>query len=112
MSSITDKADPRPLAEYTYIGSQRLAQRTYPQSGTRMTYLNATQTADTGYDGLGRPIEIKDVRSDGSLVAISSQIRDGSQAPISSRSIRPLADTHASRGVVAKQCGAPEFWTR
>ena len=45
-----------------------MLERLYPQNGTLETYLNNAGTADIGYDGMQRPIEMRDLRSDNSLI--------------------------------------------
>ncbi len=45
-----------------------MLERLYPQAGTVETYLNNAGTADIGYDGMQRPIEMRDLRSDDSLI--------------------------------------------
>ncbi len=56
------------IAEYTYIGpGARLLKRTYA-NGVRLTYLDGAGTADVGYDGLRRPVQLRHLRADNSLV--------------------------------------------
>ena len=61
---LDDGAPASPIAEYDYIGPSRVAQRVYPTNGTRQTHL--TGTDDTGYDGLGRVVELRHLRADDS----------------------------------------------
>jgi len=56
------------IAAYTYIGPGRVLQRIYPTNGTRGTFLDEAGTADVGYDGLRRGIQLRYLRSDDSLV--------------------------------------------
>ncbi|MBI4468981.1 MAG: RHS repeat-associated core domain-containing protein, partial [Acidobacteria bacterium] len=57
-----------PIADYDYIGRGRVARRQYPINGTRLTHLNDAGTADAGYDGLRRPIQLRHLRADNSLI--------------------------------------------
>ena len=45
-----------------------MLERLYPQAGTVETYLNNAGTADIGYDGMQRTIEMRDLRSDNSMI--------------------------------------------
>ncbi|HAC66219.1 MAG TPA: hypothetical protein DCF68_22465 [Cyanothece sp. UBA12306] len=56
------------IAEYDYIGTYRVLERRYPQNGTRMTYLNDAGNTDEGYDGLRRPVQLRHLRDDDSLI--------------------------------------------
>jgi len=55
------------LAQYTYIGAQRVLQRQY-QNGTRLTYLDNAGTTDIGYDPLRRTVERRDLTDNNSLI--------------------------------------------
>jgi RHS repeat-associated protein len=68
LQTVTDQGASQPLVVYHYIGVDRVLERDYPQSGTRETYLDDTGTVDIGYDGDRRPIELRDLRSDNSLI--------------------------------------------
>jgi RHS repeat-associated protein len=68
IKTITDDGAAQPIAQYNYIGVDRVLERLYPQNGTRETFLNNARTADIGYDGVRRPIEERDLRSDNSLI--------------------------------------------
>lgn len=56
-----------PLATYSYIGPDRVLERAYA-NGARLSYLNDAGTADVGYDGLGRIMQLRHLRSDNTLV--------------------------------------------
>ena len=57
-----------PLATYSYIGSQqRMLERTH-RNGSRMTYLNDAGDAASGYDGGRRPVQLRHLRDDNSLL--------------------------------------------
>jgi RHS repeat-associated protein len=60
--------DQGPIAEYDYIGANRVLERTYA-NGARLTYLNDERTQDIGYDGLKRVVTLRHRRADGSLIA-------------------------------------------
>jgi hypothetical protein len=47
---VSDPLPGAPIAEYSYLGS-RVAEREYPISGSRMTYLDDDAKVDVGYDG-------------------------------------------------------------
>jgi YD repeat-containing protein len=55
------------LAGYSYMGPGRVIQRSY-QNGTRLTYLNAAGTVDTGYDALRRTVARNDLRTNNSVI--------------------------------------------
>jgi RHS repeat-associated protein len=56
------------VAGYDYIGVDRVLQRRYPQNGTRETYLNDAGNLDVGYDGLRRPVQLRDLRTNNTLI--------------------------------------------
>ncbi len=68
LQTVTDQGALQPLVRYEYIGLDRVLERDYPQNGTRATYLDDTGTVDVGYDGARRPVEMRDLRSDNSLI--------------------------------------------
>ena len=68
IDKISDASSVPAIVDYDYIGEQRVARRLYPGNGTRMTYLNDGATADQGYDGLRRPVQLRHLREDNSLV--------------------------------------------
>ena len=63
-----DQGAAQPIADYDFIGLTRVLQRSYPQNGTRMTFLDDAGQEDAGYDGLRRPVQLRHLRSDDSLV--------------------------------------------
>jgi RHS repeat-associated protein len=68
LNTITDQGAALPIVDYDYVGTSRVLQRRYPLNGTRMTYLDDAGTADSGYDGLRRPVELRHLRNDNSLI--------------------------------------------
>jgi RHS repeat-associated protein len=68
LKTIADHGAPQAIADYDYIGPSRVLQRRYPINGTRMTYLDDAGKTDTGYDGLRRPVQLRHLRADNSLV--------------------------------------------
>jgi len=68
LNTVGDQGAAQPITNYDYIGVGRVAQRRYPINGTRMTYLNDAGTVDVGYDGLRRPVQLRHLRSDNSLI--------------------------------------------
>lgn len=65
------------IADYDYIGPGRVLERRYPQNGTRMTFMNEAGTADEGYDGVRRPIQLRHLRADNSLIVGFTHDYDG-----------------------------------
>jgi RHS repeat-associated protein len=69
LATVGDQGATLPIAEYDYIGADRVLERIYPQNGTRETFLDDAGTTDVGYDGLRRPVQLRDVRDgDHSLI--------------------------------------------
>jgi len=68
MNTVADQGAVQPIADYDFIGTWRVARRSYPINGTRMTYLDDAGTADLGYDGLRRPVQLRHLRADDTLV--------------------------------------------
>jgi len=68
LQTIADAGGAFPTAAYAYIGPYRVLARAYPENGTRMTYLDDAGTTDVGYDGLRRPVELRHLRFDNSLI--------------------------------------------
>jgi len=69
LDTVTDRGAAAPVADYDWIGTGRVLQRSSPLTGTRVTYLDDTGIADVGYDGAGRTVQLRDLRSDNSLIA-------------------------------------------
>lgn len=68
LNTVADQGAQQPIADYDYIGAGRVTQRRYPINGTRMTFLNDAGNADVGYDGLRRPVQLRHLRADNSVV--------------------------------------------
>src|SRR5262249_8054358 len=68
LATVADQGAAQPIATYQYIGVSRILVRASPINGTRETYLDNTGTSDVGYDGLRRPILMRSLRSDNSLI--------------------------------------------
>jgi RHS repeat-associated protein len=69
LKTVSDGGAALPIASYFYIGGgSRVLVRLSPQSGTRETSLNNAGTVDVGYDGMARPIELRDLRADNSTI--------------------------------------------
>src|SRR5262249_11947323 len=68
LATMADQGTSQDIADYKYIGTVRVLERIYPQNGTRETYLDDAGTTDIGYDGLRRPVELRHLRSDNSLI--------------------------------------------
>ncbi len=68
IDEIWDEFDVLPLADYDYIGSDRVLIRRY-QNGTRLTYLDNANQMDSGYDGLRRLVQERHLRTGNTLIA-------------------------------------------
>ena len=68
LDTITDDGAPDALADYDYIGVHRVARRRAPLTGVRLTYLNDDATTDVGYDGLRRPVQLRHLKPDHTLL--------------------------------------------
>lgn len=76
LQTIADAGGALPIADYDYIGTSRVLVRAYPENGTRMTYLCDAGTTDIGYDGLRRPVVLRHLRFDNSLIVGSTHSYD------------------------------------
>ena len=65
---IRDANSQQPIADYDYLGKGRVARRLYPINGTRLTYLDDSNTVDVGYDGLRRPVQLRHLGPGDSLL--------------------------------------------
>ena len=68
LATVRDQGAGQDIADYEYIGVTRVLERSYPINGTRETYLDNSGTTDIGYDGLAWPIQMRDLRSDNTLI--------------------------------------------
>jgi RHS repeat-associated protein len=68
MNSVADARAAAPLADYDYIGTDRVLVRHFPLNGTHLTYLDDAGTMDMGYDGLRRPVAMRHLRADDSVI--------------------------------------------
>src|SRR5262249_46223958 len=68
LQTVKDEGAAQDIAQYKYIGVGRVLERGYPINGTRETFLNDAGTLDVGYDGLRRPIQLRHLRADNSLI--------------------------------------------
>ncbi len=66
--TVSDQGASQPIAVYQYIGPDRVLERDYPINGTRETFLDDSGTVDIGYDGMGRPIEERDLEPTARLI--------------------------------------------
>ncbi|MBI3949729.1 MAG: Ig-like domain-containing protein [Acidobacteria bacterium] len=62
-----ETGDRRLIADYDYLGPGRVLERTYA-NGVRLTYLDDQRRNEVGYDALRRPIQLRHLRSNNSLV--------------------------------------------
>jgi len=68
LATVADQGAAQNIASYQYIGVYRVLERHYPLNGTRMTYLNDAGDSNVGYDGLRRPVRLRHLRADKSLI--------------------------------------------
>jgi RHS repeat-associated protein len=76
LKSVGDQGAAQPIAAYNYIGVDRVLERLYPQNGTRETFLDNSGTVDIGYDGLGRPTDLRNLRADNSVIVGFTYVYD------------------------------------
>lgn len=67
LKTINDIGAATNIVRYDYIGPGRVLERQL-QNGTRLTYLDNNGTTDTGYDPIKRPIELRHLRADNSVI--------------------------------------------
>jgi len=68
LDTIRDRGAVQNIADYDYIGINRVMQRTHEINSTRLTYLDDTGTTTVGYDGLRRPVKLRHLRTVQSLI--------------------------------------------
>jgi RHS repeat-associated protein len=68
LNTIRDRGAVKSVADYDYIGIDRVLLRIHEINNTRMTYLDDTSTTTVGYDGLRRPIKLRHLRVNQSLI--------------------------------------------
>ena len=68
LATVADQGALQAIADYEYIGTERVAERAYPINGTRRTHLDNAGVTDVGYDGLRRSVQLRHLRSDNSMV--------------------------------------------
>ena len=56
------------LADFDFMGRERILRRGFPESDARMTFLNGTGTAVIGYDGLRRKIQLRHIDGSNALM--------------------------------------------
>jgi RHS repeat-associated protein len=119
IQTIQDNGVLTAIAQYTYIGPQRVLQRQY-QNGTQLTYLDNAGVTDIGYDGVRRTIERRDLRSDNSLVVGFTHVYDrednkGSESKLHSPTNSELYSYDSVYRITDFQRGQPtsstEHWT-
>ncbi|MGO9272698.1 MAG: RHS repeat-associated core domain-containing protein [Terriglobia bacterium] len=67
IQTIADNGASSNIAQYTYIGPQRVLQLQY-QNGALLTYLDNSGTTDIGYDGDRRTVQLRHLGSGNSLL--------------------------------------------
>jgi YD repeat-containing protein len=68
VDKLRDAGQPLPIADYRWIGQDRVLVRAAPVNGTRLTHLDPSGTIDVGYDGVRRPMLVQHLRGDNSLI--------------------------------------------
>jgi RHS repeat-associated protein len=64
---IRDEGEEKPIAQYDYIGAQRVLRRRY-QNGVELSFVDGQPSRDTGYDGLRRILHVRHAQPDGTDV--------------------------------------------
>jgi RHS repeat-associated protein len=95
LATVSDQGASQPVAAYRYIGAERMLERDYPQNGTRETYLDNTGTLDSGYDGLARPVQERDLRSDNSLIVGFTSTYDRANNKLTEGKLHDAADSES-----------------
>ena len=68
-NTIGDQGAPSLIADYDFIGGRgRVLQRSFPGDGTRQTSLDDAGSLNVGFDGVRRPVQLRHLRSDDSLI--------------------------------------------
>jgi RHS repeat-associated protein len=80
------------IANYDYIGPARVLQRAN-QNGTRLTYLDDAGLADVGYDDLGRPVQMRHLRTNNSLVVGFEHTYDLMDNKLTERKLHQVANS-------------------
>lgn len=91
--TIRDDGSSVHLADYSYIGPWRILERVHPINGTSLSFLNNARTRDQGYDGLGRPRQVRHLRSDGSLIAGFETTFDRMSDRLSEKKLHALSES-------------------
>ncbi len=68
LRTVGDTGGDSAIAEYDYLGPTRVLQRSYPQNGTRMTFLDNAGTSVVGYDGVRRSVRLRHLDASDSLI--------------------------------------------
>ena len=95
LDTVWDQGAAQAIADYNYIGRGRVAQRVYPINGTHMTYLDDTGDTDVGYDGLRRPVQLRHLRADNSLIVGFSHIYDRMNNKLDGEKLHNTANSEA-----------------
>ncbi|HLK58391.1 MAG TPA: RHS repeat-associated core domain-containing protein [Chthonomonadaceae bacterium] len=92
INAIKDQGATKDIAGYSYIGPERVLERNYA-NGVRMTYLDDSRREDIGYDGIGRPIVLRHLRSDNSPVLGFAQTFDRMKNKLSEKKLHNPANS-------------------
>jgi RHS repeat-associated protein len=90
-------SDQQPIANYDYIGAGRTLQRAYPINGARMSFLNEAGTVDVGYDGLRRPVQLRHLGQDNSLIVGFGHLYDRMSNKRNEEKLHALSDSELYR---------------
>ena len=93
LNTVADAGAALAIADYDYIGSYRVLVRAYPHNDTRMTYLDDAGTSDVGYDGLRRPVQLRHLRTDNSLIVGFTHIYERMNNKLTEEKLHDPANT-------------------
>jgi YD repeat-containing protein len=68
MQTIKDPAASQAIVDYDFLGRERIAIRLYLENLVQYSLMNINETFDEGYDGRRRPVQLRHLRNDDSLV--------------------------------------------
>jgi RHS repeat-associated protein len=83
--------------DYDNIGAGRVLERKQPTNNTRLTMLNDAGTADVGYDGMQRPVQLRHLRSNNSLVVGFSHTYNRNSAKLIEEKLHASTDSELYR---------------
>jgi len=96
LKAINDIGVATTIARYDYIGPERVLERRL-QNGTRLTYLDNSGTTDTGYDPIKRPIELRHLGTDNSLIIGFTHAYDREDNKLNERKLHDFRNSELYR---------------